>query len=74
MYKSMEEIQKEYNGQWVFMINCGKNQRGSITGGEVVIHSENRSNVVRKMKEADNRISQTFIGYVGSLPEGVALL
>ena len=74
MYKTMEQIQNEYDGQWVFMINCQENQNGSIIGGEVVLHSESRSNVVRNMKAADNRTSLTFIGYVGRIPEGVALL
>lgn len=74
MYKSMEQIQKEYDGQWVFMVNCNRSQRGSIVGGEVVLNSESRGKVVRKMNEADNQTSLTFIGYIGSLPEGVALL
>ena len=74
MYRTMKQIEKEYDGQWVFMINCDENQNGSIIGGEVVLHSENRSNVIRNMKAADNRKSLTFIGYVGKIPEGVALL
>ena len=74
MYQTMEQIEKDYDGQWVFMINCQRNKRGSIIGGEVVLHSENRNNVIRKMKEADNKTSLTFIGYVGKLPEGVAFL
>ena len=74
MYKTMEQIHLEYDGQWVFMINCECNQRGSVIGGEVILHSENRDNVVRQMVEADNGASQTFIGYVGKIPEGVAFL
>ena len=74
MYRTMKQIEKEYDGQWVFMINCDENQNGSIIGGEVVLHSENRANVVRNMKAADNRTSLTFVGYVGKIPEGVALL
>ena len=74
MYRTMEQIQKEYDGQWVFMINCDENQNGSVIGGEVVLHSENRNNVIRKMVEADNGTSLTFIGYVGKIPEGVAFL
>lgn len=74
MYKTMEQIRHEYDGQWVFMINCEENQNGSIIGGEVVLHSESRSNVIRNMKAADNKVSLTFVGYVGKIPEGVALL
>ena len=74
MYKTMEQIHEEYDGQWVFMINCKKNERGSLIGGEVAIHSASRDNVISNMKKANNKISQTFIGYAGKIPEGVALL
>jgi hypothetical protein len=74
MYKPMEQIEKEYDGQWVFLINCTENERGTLLGGEVVLHSENRSKVVRNMSAADNGNSLTFIGYVGRVPEGVAFL
>ena len=74
MYKTMEQIEEEYDGQWVFMINCRRNRRGTILGGEVVLNSENRNNVIGKMKEANNRTSLTFIGYIGKIPEGVAFL
>ena len=74
MYKTMEQIERDYNGQWVFMVNCKRSHRGSIIGGEVVLHSESRAKVVRSMSKADNGDSLTFIGYVGSVPEGVAYL
>ena len=74
MYKTMEQIQREYNGQWVFMVNCKENQRGTLLGGEVVLNSESRAKVVRNMSEVDNDDSLTFIGYVGKAPEGVAFL
>ena len=74
MYKTMEQIQKDYDGQWVFMINCAENERGSVIGGEVVLNSESRANVIRKMKEADNGIGLSSIRYVGRVPEGVAYL
>ena len=74
MYKPMAQIEKEYDGQWVFMINCRSSRRGTILGGEVVLHSESRAKVVRNMSEADNGDSLTFVGYVGKIPEGVAFL
>jgi len=74
MYKLMEQIEKEYDGQWVFMINCIKKKNGTIIGGEVVLNSESRAKVVRNMLEADNGESLTFIGYVGNAPKGVAYL
>ena len=73
MYKTMEQINKEYDGQWVFMVNCSEDEHHCITGGIVAIHSESRSKVVRGMAEAHNG-SLTFIGYVGKVPEGIAFL
>ena len=70
----MEQIEKEYDGQWVFMINCKCNERGTVLGGEVVLHSDKKNNVVGKTKEVYKKTSQTFTGYVGNLPEGLSFL
>ena len=74
MYKTMEQIHTEYDGQWVFMINCVQDEYGSIAGGEVVIYSENRDNVIRKMEAYDFEQSLTYIRYAGKVPEGVSFL
>jgi len=74
MYKAMEQIEREYDGQWVFMINCTQKNNGTILGGEVVLNSESRAKIVRNMREADKGDSLTFIGYVGKAPRGVAFL
>ena len=73
MYKAMAQIEKEYDGHWVFMINCTKDEYHSIAGGEVVLHSESRGKVFRHIKDAKTK-SLTFFGYVGKAPEGVAHL
>jgi uncharacterized protein YegP (UPF0339 family) len=69
----MHQIEKDYDGQWVFMINCTQKNNGTILGGEVVLNSESRAKVVRSIKDAKNK-SLTFFGYVGKAPEGVAYL
>lgn len=74
MYKEMKQIEKEYDGQWVFMVNCTENKYGTLLGGEVVLNSESRAKVVRNMLEADKGDSLTFIGFVGNAPKGVAFL
>ena len=74
MYKPLEQIERDYDGQWVLIINCEQNQRGSLLGGEVVLHSENRNNVFEKMREADNGSGPTFIGYIGKVPEDIYYL
>jgi hypothetical protein len=74
MYKSIEQINKEYDGQWIFMINCTKNEYHSVNGGEVVLHSENRDVVYNDMKEHFAHPSLTSVRYVGRIPEGVSIL
>ena len=74
MNKTMDQIQKEFDGQWIFMINCDRDEYGSILSGDVVLHSENRENVIRKMEAYDYEMSLTYVGYAGKIPEGVALL
>ena len=74
MYKTMEQIEKEYDGQWVFMINCQSNERGTVLGGEVVLHSDKKNDVIGKTREVNNKTSLTFTGYIGKIPEGVAFL
>jgi len=73
MYKLMNQIEKEFDGQWVFMINCIQKENGTLLGGEVILNSESRVNVSRKIKSAKNK-SLTFFGYIGKAPEGVAYL
>jgi hypothetical protein len=70
MYKSIAEINKEYDGQWVFMINCTENEYSSVNGGEVVLNSESRDVVYRKMEAYDYEQSLTSVRYVGRIPEG----
>jgi len=74
MYKALSQINKEYDGQWVFIINCNEDEYGTIAGGEVALHSESRDVVFRKMEAYDHEPSLTSIRYVGKIPEGVNLL
>jgi hypothetical protein len=74
MYKPMEQVHKDYNGQWIFMINCKKGKRGSVIGGEVVLHSENRDVVIRSMEKYDLEPSMTYFRYAGKIPEGMSVI
>ncbi len=42
MYQTMDEINEQYDGLWIFMINCKEGQYGEIIGGEVVAHGKNQ--------------------------------
>ena len=74
MYKTIEQIHNEYDGQWVFLINCMEGEHNSIKGGEVVISSERRDKVLREMTEYKSEKSDTFIFYAGKIPEGVSVI
>ena len=74
MFMSIEDIHRKFGGQWVFMINCIKGHRGSVVGGEVVLHSENRDVVIRAMDQYDHEPSYTYFRYAGRIPEGVSVV
>ena len=74
MYKTIDQIHVEYDGQWVFMINCVEGLYGSVVGGVVVLHSENRDVVVRGMEKYDYEPSTTYFRYAGRIPEGVSIV
>ncbi|MDR2168413.1 MAG: hypothetical protein LBE35_11290 [Clostridiales bacterium] len=70
MYKTMEQIEREYDGNWVFMVNCDKS-RGSLVGGEVVLHDPIKANVLLAMEAYDHYPNLTSFRYVGKIPEGI---
>jgi hypothetical protein len=74
MYKPIAQIHTDYDGQWVFMINCNDDEYGSIIGGDVVLHSENRENVVRGMEKYRFEKSMSLLRYAGRIPEGVSVI
>jgi hypothetical protein len=74
MYKKIDQIHKEYDGQWVFLINCEEGEHHSIAGGEVVLSSERRDKVLREMGSYMRHPSETVLLYAGRIPEGVAVL
>ena len=74
MYKPIEQIEREYDGQWVFMINCKKDSHNAVSGGEVVFHDKSMNAVLRNMRESKKKGNSTYVRYVGVLPEGVAVM
>ena len=74
MYKTIEQIHQEYDGQWVFLINCLIGEFNSVVGGEVVLSSERRDKVLREMERYIDEKSDTLIFYAGKIPEGVSVL
>jgi len=70
MYKPIEQIHMEYDGQWVYLTGLRVNERGTVLGGEVSAHSESRYNVVRQVRP-ENGI---YVMYAGRIPEEVSVI
>jgi len=74
VYKSIDVIHQEYDGQWVYMINCKEGQYGSIDGGDVVLHNENRDVVIRGMEKYVKEPSMTYFRYAGKIPKDISVI
>jgi len=70
MYRPIEQIHQEYDGQWVYLTGLKVNERGTVIGGEVSAHSESRDNVVMKIRPEDG----IYVMYAGKIPEGVSVI
>jgi len=65
----MDEIQKKYNGQWIYMINLIEDERGQVIGGEVAAASDSRKKILQEMLHSDN--DSIYILYAGEMPAGI---
>ena len=70
MYKSIDVIHREYDGQWVYLINLKENERGTVLGGEVAAHSESRDKVLMALRPEKG----IYVMYAGNIPEGVGVI
>ena len=70
MYKSIKEIHQEYDGQWVYLINLKENERGTVIGGEVAAHNENRDKVIMLLRPENG----VYVMYAGKIPEGITVI
>ena len=72
MYQTMSEIEKQYDGMWVFMINCKKGKLNEIIGGVVIASNRNKKTVAELWgNEYD---SETYFRYIGAIPDGMGVL
>jgi hypothetical protein len=69
-----EEIHREYDGKWVFLINCKLSELHSVAGGEVAVASRSKDEFFREMERYKHEKSLTFIFRAGKLPEGTGVL
>jgi hypothetical protein len=74
MYKTMEQIREEYDGQWVYVVNCVEGERFTTIGGVVAAHNEQRELFFKDIFNIDYAEGQTLIFYAGQPPEGMNFL
>ena len=74
MIQDICEINRVYDGEWVFLINCKTDEEGNLIEGEVVLHSKSRDEVFRNMSKYKDTPSMISIRYAGKIPEGVNVL
>lgn len=71
---SIEQVNEQYDGEWVFLIDCTTDKDGNVLGGEVAIHSKSRDEVFRGMQKYKKVDTLFSIRYAGKLPEGVEVI
>ena len=71
---TIENMHKEFNGEWVYMINCDEDANGDIISGEVIAHDKNRAALFKKISEYTGEKKRTYIRYAGNLPDEIDVL
>ena len=74
LFKTVEQIHAEFDGHWVFLINCKEGEHNSVSGRVVAIASKQRDRVLREMEAYRGEKSDTYIFYAGRIPKGVSVL
>ena len=72
MYQTMQEIEKQYDGYWVFMTDCRTGDLDEIIGGIVIAHNKDKKPIAELWGEKYD--SEIYFRYIGSIPEGMGVL
>ncbi|MCL2053708.1 MAG: hypothetical protein FWG90_04580 [Oscillospiraceae bacterium] len=65
MYKTMREIEKEYDGNFVCIINYKKSKYHSIIGGEVIAASQDKEKII----DIWAKNPRSHFEYMGEFPD-----
>jgi hypothetical protein len=64
-YQTMEEIERQYDGNWVVMANCKEDEYYGIIGGEVIAANKDRKPIVELLgQKLGGLVHYTFIGSI----------
>ncbi|MEM6613057.1 MAG: hypothetical protein AAF652_12550 [Cyanobacteria bacterium P01_C01_bin.72] len=69
---TFEEIEQNYNGQWVLIAYTETDEDLKVVKGKVIAHSANREDVYQALANADKQ--PLAIEYMGQVPEDLAFI
>jgi hypothetical protein len=65
-YQTMQEIERQYDGNWVIMANCKESENYGIVGGEVIAANKDREPIVELWGQKHGGL--VHYCYIGSIP------
>ena len=74
MYKTMEQVKKEYDGYWVFLVNCTQGEHHSIIGGEVALATKSRAELFEEMSKFGGAAGDTYFFYSGERLPAIGMI
>ncbi len=69
---TFEEIQKQYNGQWVLIADVEVNETYQVIRGEVLAHSSDRDDIYKALNLAEGK--SVTLEYMGTPSEDWAVM
>lgn len=69
---TFEEIEQNYDGQWVLIAYTETDEDLKVVKGKVIAHSANKEDVYQALAEAGEQ--PLAIEYMGSVPEDLAFI
>lgn len=69
---TFEEIEQNYDGQWVLIAYTETDEDLQVVKGKVIAHSANKEDVYQALAEAGEQ--PLAIEYMGSVPEDLAFI
>jgi len=71
VYQTIEEIEKEYDGNFVCMINCKMSEGNSVIGGEVVAYGKDKMEIQEIWSKSPGG---SYYRWMGEFPDVAYLL
>jgi len=70
MYKTMAQIEKEYDGNFVCIANCRKGEYHDILGGGRIVERKNKMEV----QEVCGKNTESYYRWMGEFPDDMRYL